>query len=86
MDKKKILDNALNNLRKDVEKTFTNEDNLKKTFLNRLENTLPEPTVFELIKKKWKAFSASLYRIYRCPVNDTFAICNQRNRERQLTH
>ena len=58
MDKKKILDNALNNLRKDVEKTFTNEDNLKKTFLNRLENTLPEPTVFELIKKKWKAFSA----------------------------
>ena len=26
--------------------------------MNKLEHTAPEPTVFELIKKKWKAFSA----------------------------
>ena len=64
MDKKKILHDSLNNLRKDVEKTFTKEDILKKTFLNRLEQASPEPSVIDVFKEQWKSLSTIFVTIF----------------------
>ena len=58
MDKNKIIKESIKTFNKKLDKDLSDPNILKKTFLNKLEHTAPEPTVFELIKKKWKAFSA----------------------------